>query len=75
MLQIKPDLETRTSDHFDTMIGYCERLLDEGKAFVDDTDAETMRKEREGRVDSKNRDNCIKFCILFLNAFYWQLLK
>lgn len=25
------------------MLGYCEKLLKEGKAYVDDTDAETMK--------------------------------
>lgn len=57
MLQIKPDCTTRTSDHFDRLIGYCEQLLQQGKAFVDDTDTEAMRKEREERVDSRNRNN------------------
>lgn len=60
MLQIKPDKMTRTSDHFDTLIRFCEKLLNGGKAFVDDTDSETMRKEREERIDSKNRNNCNK---------------
>jgi len=36
----------------------CERMIREGKAFADDTDPETMKKEREERVDSKNRNNC-----------------
>jgi bifunctional glutamyl/prolyl-tRNA synthetase len=40
------------------MLEYCEQLLKEGKAYVDDTDMETMRKEREERVESKNRSNC-----------------
>ena len=58
MLQVNYDQMTRTSDHFDTLIGYCEQLLREGKAFVDDTEAETMRKEREERIQSRNRNNC-----------------
>ena len=33
-------------------------MIKEGKAFVDDTDPETMKKERELRQDSKNRYNC-----------------
>lgn len=57
MLGIKPDRWTHTSDLFDMMLDYCEKLLKEGNAYVDDTDTETMRKEREERKDSKNRDN------------------
>jgi glutamyl-tRNA synthetase len=57
LLGIKPDIWTHSSDHFDVLIEMCEKLLKEGKAFVDDTDMETMRKEREERADSKNRNN------------------
>lgn len=62
MLGIEPDRWTHSSDLFDTMLELCEKLLKEGKAYVDDTDTETMRKEREQRVESKNRSNC-KFFI------------
>jgi len=47
-----------TSDHFDALQSLCERMIREGKAFADDTDPETMKKEREERMDSKNRNNC-----------------
>lgn len=57
MLQIKPDLFTHTSQYFDLMLQYCERLMKEGKAYVDDTEPEQMKKEREERVVSKNRNN------------------
>uniref|UniRef100_A0A182M1F8 Bifunctional glutamate/proline--tRNA ligase n=1 Tax=Anopheles culicifacies TaxID=139723 RepID=A0A182M1F8_9DIPT len=57
MLQIKPDLFTHTSQYFDLMLDYCVRLLKEGKAYVDDTEPEQMKKEREERVESKNRSN------------------
>eukprot|EP00080_Pristionchus_pacificus_P009448 PDM69468.1 ears-1 [Pristionchus pacificus] len=56
MLQIKPDRWTHSSDYFDMMLDMCERLIKEGKAFVDDTDKDTMRAEREERKDSKYRD-------------------
>lgn len=58
MLNIIPDRWTHSSDHFETLLGLCEKLLREGKAFVDDTDTETMRKEREERVESKHRNAC-----------------
>lgn len=58
LLGIKPDRWTHSSDLFDLMLDYAEKLLKDGKAYVDDTDTETMRKEREERVESKNRNNC-----------------
>lgn len=57
MLEIKPDLFTHTSQYFDLMLEYCEKLMKEGKAYVDDTDPETMKKEREQRIESANRSN------------------
>ncbi|EGT59652.1 hypothetical protein CAEBREN_06986 [Caenorhabditis brenneri] len=57
MLNIIPDRWTHSSDHFEMLLTMCEKLLKEGKAFVDDTDTETMRKEREERQDSRNRSN------------------
>ncbi|EFP12448.1 CRE-EARS-1 protein [Caenorhabditis remanei] len=57
MLNIVPDRWTHSSDHFEMLLTMCEKLLKEGKAFVDDTDTETMRKEREDRQDSRNRSN------------------
>lgn len=64
MLKIVPDRWTHSSDHFELMLEMCEKLLKEGKAYVDDTDAITMRKEREQRIESKNRDKC-----KFINSF------
>lgn len=58
MLEIKPDLFTHTSQYFDIMLGYCETLLKEGKAYVDDTEAEQMKLEREQKTESPNRNNC-----------------
>lgn len=57
MLEIKPDLFTHTSQYFDLMLEYCETLLKEGKAYVDDTEPEQMKKERELRTESVNRSN------------------
>uniref|UniRef100_A0A8B9PSY0 Bifunctional glutamate/proline--tRNA ligase n=1 Tax=Apteryx owenii TaxID=8824 RepID=A0A8B9PSY0_APTOW len=46
MLHIKPDQFTYTSDHFETIMKYAEKLIQEGKAYVDDTPAEQMKVER-----------------------------
>ncbi|KAJ8925847.1 hypothetical protein NQ315_009699 [Exocentrus adspersus] len=52
MLEIKPDIFTHTSQYFDLMLDFCEKLLKEGKAYVDDTDAETMKSQREQKIES-----------------------
>ncbi|XP_077300381.1 glutamyl-prolyl-tRNA synthetase [Arctopsyche grandis] len=59
MLDIKPDIFTHTSQYFDLMLDMCERLIKEGKAFVDDTLPEQMKTEREQKVDSANRNNSV----------------
>ncbi|KAG8184855.1 hypothetical protein JTE90_016200 [Oedothorax gibbosus] len=59
-LQIKPDIFTYTSDHFDFILQKVEELLKSGAAYVDDTDPETMKNEREQRQESKNRNNDLK---------------
>lgn len=66
LLEIKPDEFTHTSNYFDLMIEYCEKMLKDGKAYVDDTEAEQMKKEREQRVESAHRSNC-KFSKLISN--------
>ena len=52
MLKVKYDHFSRTSDHFETILGYCEKMIKEGNAYVDDTDAQTMKEERETRYSS-----------------------
>ena len=74
MLQIKPDIFTHTSDHFDTIMMYAEKMIKEGKAFVDDTPADRMKEEREQRVKSANRDNC-EFLIITDNKFKVLFLR
>lgn len=70
MLEIKPDLFTFTSDHFDTILEKCEFLLKSGVAFVDDTEPEVMKNEREQRTESKNRNNSIE-----KNWQMWEEMK
>ena len=69
MLQIKYDRLVHTSDHFDLISTYCEQLLRQGKAYVDDTDPETMEKEREQKLESKNRINS-KSSTFFINICF-----
>ncbi|KAL3874337.1 hypothetical protein ACJMK2_037366 [Sinanodonta woodiana] len=70
MLGITYDLFTHTSDHFDLLIDMCEKLIRSGKAYVDNTDLDIMRKEREERKDSINRDNSVE-----KNLAMWEEMK
>uniref|UniRef100_A0A673JLN3 proline--tRNA ligase n=1 Tax=Sinocyclocheilus rhinocerous TaxID=307959 RepID=A0A673JLN3_9TELE len=49
MLHIKPDQFTYTSDHFPAILRMGEKLLQEGKAYIDDTPPDVMKQEREQR--------------------------
>ncbi len=40
LMEVAHDHFSRTSDHFQVMLDYCQKLIKEGKAYVDDTDAE-----------------------------------
>ncbi len=55
-LEIEPHVQTYTSDHFDTLYDYAIKIIKLGKAYVDDTELETMRAERMEGINSKNRD-------------------
>ena len=70
LLQVKYDHFSRTSDHFETILGYCDKLLKDGKAYVDDTDAETMKAERDAKTESKNRNNSVD-----KNMKMWEEMK
>ncbi|CAK9097050.1 unnamed protein product [Durusdinium trenchii] len=54
-LQVKPDQVSHTSDYFDQLQSAMEDLIKKGKAYVDDTDQETMRAERDKGTASKSR--------------------
>ncbi|XP_053164871.1 bifunctional glutamate/proline--tRNA ligase isoform X2 [Hemicordylus capensis] len=70
MLHIKPDQFTYTSDHFETIMKYAEKLIQDGKAYVDDTPAEQMKMEREQRIESKHRNNSVA-----KNLQMWEEMK
>ena len=57
LLQVKHDHFSRTSDHFEVMLNYCEKMIKEGKAYVDDTDAEVSTSQPLGVI--------LKFALLF----------
>ncbi|CAH0551913.1 unnamed protein product [Brassicogethes aeneus] len=70
MLEIKPDMFTHTSQYFDLMLEYCEKMLKDGTAYVDDTEAELMKTQREQRMESANRNNSVE-----KNLQMWEEMK
>ncbi|XP_021352848.1 bifunctional glutamate/proline--tRNA ligase-like, partial [Mizuhopecten yessoensis] len=70
MLGIKYDIFSHTSDHFDLILSLGEKLIRQGKAYADNTDPETMKKEREERANSKNRANSVE-----KNLKMWEEMK
>ncbi|KAK4278739.1 hypothetical protein QN277_016542 [Acacia crassicarpa] len=59
-LGIKYEAITNTSDYFDELMKMAEKLIREGKAYVDDTPREQMQKDRMDGVDSKCRNNSVE---------------
>lgn len=70
LLQIKPNRFTYSSDYFDLMLQYCTKLIEEGKAYVDDTPAEIMKGQREQKLMSINRNNSIE-----VNLYMWNEMQ
>ena len=55
-LGVRPDLVTFTSDYFEAIAAYANRLIADGLAFMDDTPQEQMKAERMERQESRHRD-------------------
>ena len=56
---IRPDRTSYTSDYFEELYQYCLTLIKEGKAYADDTDQETMKKQRWDGLPSGRRDTSV----------------
>ncbi|CAL5017217.1 unnamed protein product [Urochloa decumbens] len=59
-LGIKYDAVTYTSDYFPKLMEMAESLIKQGKAYIDDTPKEEMRKERMDGIESKCRNNTVE---------------
>ncbi|KAM3377875.1 glutamate-tRNA ligase, cytoplasmic [Capsicum galapagoense] len=59
-LGIKYKTVTYTSDYFPQLMEMAEKLIREGKAYVDDTPREQMQKERKEGIESRCRNNSIE---------------
>ncbi|KRZ12640.1 Bifunctional glutamate/proline--tRNA ligase [Trichinella zimbabwensis] len=70
LLEITPNHWSRTSDYFEQILKYCEQLLQESKAYVDDTEPDLMKQEREQRKESRCRNNSVK-----RNMELWEEMK
>ncbi|KAL8687851.1 MAG: hypothetical protein Q9218_006084, partial [Villophora microphyllina] len=60
LMGIKPDKTTYTSDYFQELYDQCVKILNDGKAYADDTERETMQHERMHGIASKRRDATVK---------------
>ncbi|CAL9174309.1 unnamed protein product [Musa hybrid cultivar] len=58
-LGIKFEKVTYTSDYFEDLMKMTEKLILEGKAYVDDTPREQMQKERMDGIESRCRNNSV----------------
>ncbi|KAL1534973.1 glutamate--tRNA ligase [Salvia divinorum] len=59
-LGIKYSAITYTSDHFPQIMEMAEKLIREGKAYVDDTPREKMQQERMDGIESRCRNNIVE---------------
>jgi bifunctional glutamyl/prolyl-tRNA synthetase len=71
MLQIKFDKLTHTSDHFDSLLEYCEKMIRNEVAYVDDTEPEKMKAERDERKESKGRSNSKTIFFFFFSTNFF----
>eukprot|EP00850_Spirogloea_muscicola_P005029 SM000022S07243 [mRNA] locus=s22:695485:699106:- [translate_table: standard] len=69
-LGIRADRVTYTSDYFPQLLELAERLIGEGKAYVDDTPLEKMREERMDGTESARRSQAVAE-----NVGMWQEMK
>lgn len=59
-LGIKHETVTYTSDYFPQLMEMAEKLIHQGKAYIDDTPREQMQKERMEGIESKRRSNSLE---------------
>ncbi|KAI4135199.1 MAG: hypothetical protein LQ347_000872 [Umbilicaria vellea] len=60
LMGIKPDKTSYTSDYFEELYQYCMKMLNEGKAYADDTEQLTMKQERGDGIASRRRDATVE---------------
>ena len=68
-LGIEPDLVTHSSDYFELIAEKCRWMIEKGFAYCDNTDVETMRKQRWDGIESKCRQQTVEE-----NLKVWDLM-
>lgn len=58
MLKVKLDMFMYILDYFDIIMMFVEKMIREGKVYVDDIVVDKMKEEREQCIKFVNRDNC-----------------
>ena len=69
-LGIVPDRTTYSSDYFEVLIQFAENLILAGKAYVDTSPKDVVKKERWASIDSVSRNNYVE-----RNMELWQNMK
>ena len=71
LVGVKADFPiTYSSDYFDVLIGYAEKLIREGKAYVDFSTSEEISEGRAKGIDSKCRNQTVEE-----NMALWEEMK
>ncbi|KAJ5723675.1 Glutamyl/glutaminyl-tRNA synthetase class Ib [Penicillium malachiteum] len=60
LMGIQPNKVSYTSDYFDELYDYCITMIKTGKAYADDTDKETMAKQRWDGIPSGRRELAVE---------------
>lgn len=60
LLNIRGDVVTHTSDHFEVLYEYAVRMIKAGKAYADDTEQQQMRDERFKGIASAHRVDTVE---------------
>lgn len=69
-LGIVPDAITYSSDYFPILIKFAEELIQNNKAYIDDTPQVESKKQRRKCIESVNRNNSVEH-----NVELWNLMK
>lgn len=70
ILKVEPDQTSHSSDYFEQYESICQELIKRGHFYVDNTDMDTMRKERTEGIESKCRSNSVED-----NLSLWEEMK
>ncbi|KII73236.1 Bifunctional glutamate/proline--tRNA ligase [Thelohanellus kitauei] len=70
LLELTPDMYSKTSDYFDSLLNYAEVMIKRGLAYCDNTPTDEMRQLRTQKAPSMYRDTSVD-----MNLARWEQLK